>query len=127
MRKYLFVTISLFLLSTGVCVVTLFNVNPLDASAPIVTSFFVFLLISIQSFAISLYLMFGKKGTSRIPVKTLLRRTFFLGVGFVGLLAMSSLNVLNLFSAATFVAAVLLSELFFTSRSRVTDLKNNEK
>lgn len=127
MRKYLFVTISIFLLSAGICVVTLFNVNASDASAAVITSFFVFLLVSIQSFAVGLYFMFGKRDTLHIPIKTLLRRTFFLGAGIVGLLAMSSLNVLNLFSAATFAAAVLLSELFFTSRSRANNLKNNEK
>lgn len=116
--KSLFLSICVFMLSFGVCVVTLFNQNPQNASVARIVMFFVFLFFTIASLPVSIYLLVAakKKRTELSSVK-MIRRFCLASFAIVGLLLMSSFNLLNLLSAITFVLAVFFCELFFEGRS----------
>jgi hypothetical protein len=116
--RTLFLSICVFLLSVGICVVTLFNQDPRDASVARIVMFFVFLFFSIASLPISIFLMTAvKREKAEISLAKMVRRYSLASLGIVGLLLMSSFNILNLLSAITFVFSIFLSELFLESRS----------
>lgn len=116
--KALFLSICIFLLSIGICIVTLFNQDPRTVSVIRVIMFFLFALFSVWSLPVSISLAISiKKKNMDLSLKKTIRRFGLVSFAIVGLLLMSSFNILNLLSAITFVLALFFSELFLEGRS----------
>lgn len=116
--KLLFLNICIFMLSFGVCVVTLFNLNPQNASVARIVMFFIFIFLAIASLSVSVYLLAtSRRKQAELSLVKVIRRSCLGSFAIVGLLLMSSFNLLNLLSAVTFVLAVFFCELFFKERS----------
>jgi len=116
--KLLFLSICIFMLSFGVCIVTLFNLNPQNASVARTVMFFIFIFLAIASLSIGTYLLLAsRRKQAELSLSKVIRRSCLGSFAIVGLLLMSSFNLLNLLSAITFVLAVFFCELFFKERA----------
>ena len=122
MRKYLFLTVSVLLLCGGICTVTLFNVDPLQAPATVILAFFIFFGLFITSLILSLYIMIGYKKNSYGPIGIAFRRATLVAIAISGTIAMSALNVLNPLSAVTFILAVFFLEMLLVGRAQESRL-----
>lgn len=116
--KALFLSICIFLLSIGICVVTIFNQDPRTASVTRIIMFYLFLFLAISSLPVNVILLMNiKRKQADTSIGKLVRRSSLISMAIVGLLLMSSLNILNLLSAITFVLAIFFGELFLEGRS----------
>lgn len=118
MRKYLFLFSSLFLLSAGACTVIFFNVDPENASNAVLSAFFFFLFIFLFSLfcCMNTIILPSKKNTN---VLAIVRRSALISSVIVGLLILSSFSVLNVVSGVSFVIAIALVELYFSSQEKM--------
>lgn len=115
---FLFANICLLLISAGSLVVVVSNTDPLSSSFIVIFSFFVLLFLMIFSLVNILTLVYSakKNNTSSRPVA--LRRSLLVALALVGTVVFSSIKVLNLLSAFSFLLAIILLELFFASRKK---------
>jgi len=98
--------------------VTLFNLNPQNASVARTVMFFIFIFLAIASLSIGTYLLLAsRRKQAELSLSKVIRRSCLGSFAIVGLLLMSSFNLLNLLSAITFVLAVFFCELFFKERA----------
>lgn len=117
MRKLIFSTIALFLISLGVAIVIVFNTNPQNSGSLTIFAFFLCLWLSLLSVIFIIFSVFGLHGKKRKwNMISRFRRSVLIASLFVGLLILSSLEVLNFLSGFTLVLAGVLSELFFVNR-----------
>lgn len=100
------------MLSLGMLTVIFFNVNPKGGSATVFLGIFSFLWIFVSSLIILVGSIFFKKDLS----PTMFRRSAITATALIGLLVLSSFDVLNPLSIISFLIAMILTEIYFSSR-----------
>lgn len=112
----IFSLFSVLLVSLGALVVIVSNSAPTSGISIINIEFFLFILLFTYSASYLIYLLFAK--SKRLANRFLNRRILLLSLLISGLIVMSSLQVLNLISAVSFLLSIILLELFFMSQTR---------
>ncbi|PIT97580.1 hypothetical protein COT77_00515 [Candidatus Berkelbacteria bacterium CG10_big_fil_rev_8_21_14_0_10_41_12] len=103
-----FALASLVLISVGLIVIILFNVNPGE------TSFFVKSVLFISIWYVLFYVLLSLLAALKTEWIVALRRSAICSMAIVGILFFLSIGVFNLLSALTFLVALTLIELFFS-------------
>jgi len=119
MRRSIFSFVSLFLISSGLLLVMVFNTSPLGSNEFYPVVFFSASFISICSLLIvacyAAYKMF-KKSIGKETGITIIRRSVLISFILVGLTVLNVFCVLNLLSGVTFFVALTLTEVFFVNQ-----------
>lgn len=119
MKKIIFSLTVVTLFIIGIFVVIVFNSSPLDQQNSVIPMFFTFgfAVIFFISFLSSMFILSrrSEKPDKRTIIKYL-RRSVELSLVITGLFAMSAYGVLNILSAATFLLAIILIDLFVESK-----------
>lgn len=121
MKSLLFSLITLTLFIFGVFLVIIFNSSPIESGSSVLVMFFIFsfLLALSVSFSVAIFLRtISKKQFDRREIGRTLRRCVELSIFSVGLLALSSLDVLNIVSLMAFFITIVLIEILLENRSR---------
>lgn len=107
---------SVLIVALGALIVIVSNTEPTNNLSIINIGFFLFVLLFTYSLSYLLYLLIAKRATSE--KRLLNRRIVLFSVSIGGFIAMSSLQVLNIISAISFLLSLVLLELFFMSQNR---------
>ena len=119
MRKSIFSFFSLFLVSSGLLLVIIFNTNPTSSDSLTPFIFFGAAFVCIFSLIITLSYMtlrFQKKIIEKESSIVIIRRSALISLIFVGLTILNVFNVLNFLSGVTFFIVLVLLEVFFVNR-----------
>jgi hypothetical protein len=118
MRKLIFSLVSLFLICLGILIVVLNNSSPTDGVLP-KAGFFIFFVLTLWCLLMICVLVFSlirRSKLGRQQIKALLRRVLIITIAISGIILFSSLKVLNILSALTFIISLGLLELFFVTK-----------
>ena len=117
LRLYLFSLYLTLLLSLGLFLLILFNVNPFTSPFwMLILFYFTFFLIWAALFGIiGFYLKVLASNREVVFAHLLptLRQSIFVGLGVAGLLFLYQIKVLNWWVGSLFIFAILMIELFF--------------
>lgn len=121
LTKQLFSVFTFTLIALGLFLAILFNVDPntsdLITRITFFISLFIFLagLLTFIGFYLRIYLSNHEIIYANFPIA--LRQGILISLLCAGLLALSALDVLNIWSAIIFVLILVIIELFFRSKS----------
>lgn len=120
LRLYLFGLYSAMLLSLGLWLLLLFNVNPFSAPTWIIIVFYLtFFLFLVGVFAIiGFYIKIWASNREIIfsHLAPTLRQSAIIAFLIIGLIFLTQVKALNWWVAILFIVAVIMLELFFRSR-----------
>ena len=121
MMKWAFSLLALLAIASGVFVVIIFNTEPKSDNLFLLFSFFSCLLLITFSFFSLLGIALVKISRRRAKMSALARRALILGAAATGLVALSSLNVLNGLSVVSLILTAVMLEAFFFTKARERD------
>ena len=120
-KLYLFYIFIGFILSLGVWLLILFNIDPYKTDFISISAFFASLLIWIFCLFSLLIYYFKIWYTNKEVIYTILpislRQGFLISLVIVGLSILGSLNILNWWIAGLWALVILITELFFKTRT----------
>ncbi|EKD56262.1 MAG: hypothetical protein ACD_58C00242G0001 [uncultured bacterium] len=121
LKTYLFVIFSMTLLSLGIWLMILFNIDPDSADLITKSAFFssMFLwLMGIMIFIIFyLRIWVSNKEVIYNNLPIALRHAIFISLVITGLLALNSSNLLNWWDAGMFIVVITMLELLFRQKT----------
>ena len=120
-KLYIFGFFLAFVISLGIWLLILFNIDPYKADFISIASFFASFLLMLTSFLtlIGYYFRYyqGNKEVVYNILPISFRQAFLISFAIVGLLFLSSIGVLTWWIGGIWVLLVLITELFFRART----------
>jgi len=120
LKFYIFYIFIGFILSLGVWILVLFNIDPYKADFMSIAAFFcsmflwLFCLFSLVGYFLRVWS--GNKEVVYTNMPIALRQAFLLSLVAIGLLILQSINVLNWWIAGIWILVILITELYFRAR-----------